>query len=92
MQIFKKIDLKNSSTLFIQSCSALFLLQTVRLAMNPLFKNFFKKSLSLLIISNLISYHKQYFLRTPLCICTKATTPGQQNGVENLHISPDNSS
>ena len=29
MQNFKKIDLKKNSTFFIQSCSALFLLQTV---------------------------------------------------------------
>ena len=31
MQIFKKIDLKINSTFFIQSCSALFLLQTVHI-------------------------------------------------------------
>ena len=31
MQIFKNIDLKKTSTFFIQSCSALFLMQTVLL-------------------------------------------------------------
>ena len=35
MQNFKKIDLKKNSTFFNQSCSALFLLQTVLISLTP---------------------------------------------------------